>query len=99
MIKLTAALKAVGGATDLFDAPWYLIDALTAASDILGLLSMHDEWAPPIEILHHPERLKEHFDAIKRNSGSGGRSDIEHDPTVDVSAAAEYRRKNGLPPV
>lgn len=84
---------------DLAEAPWYLVEALSSASNTLSLLSAPDEYAPPIEILHHPERLKEHFERIKRNGGSSSPSEeIQHDPTVDVSAAAAYRKKFGLPP-
>lgn len=81
---------------DLLGAPWYLVEALSKASNILGLLSAPEEYAPPIEILHHPERLQQHFEGIKRKNGGSSEEEIQHDPTVDVSAAARYRKKMGL---
>jgi hypothetical protein len=79
----------------LAEAPWYLVEALSDGSMVVGWHqgNLTDEQIPPSEIWHHPERLKEHFDRVKAEvSGKGARSNwdvpedrqVEQMPTDDI---------------
>lgn len=61
-------------------------------------MELTDDYRPPEEIWHHQERLKEWFDSLSNRNSNNSYADIPHDPRIDNSAAADYRRKIGAPP-
>lgn len=74
------------------------MDGISQALGIVSILEQPEDWRPPQNIWHHPERVSEF---LKRKQSKSARpendfSTIEHDPGLDNSEAQQYLRENGL---
>lgn len=75
------------GITSLSDAPFNLVDAITAGLGFLSFEELAMEDRPPKRIWQNPERLNAHWKAMRKRwkEGAGGTGEIE-DPIENAAA-------------
>lgn len=73
------------GITSLSDAPYNLVDAITMGLAFLTFEQHDPKDRPRKRIWQDPERMKAHWDAVKRRHKEG-RSDEVEDPIENAAA-------------
>lgn len=79
------------GITDLREVPYNYFEAIGMALGFLGFDELPPEDTPPRHIWLDPDRLKEHFDAVKRRRKEEMNPDEAIDTPVENQAAKDLR--------
>jgi len=76
-------------------AGWDLVEAVNAATAVIGMLERPDDEVPPPEIWHHSEQLEEWFAAVEQNRKDRLRG-VETVPDADDDNTMRNELAKGL---